>query len=138
MTCPDCGMKDNLPDFLSNAPLHRVLYHGADWSEVLGGRKSPSPRQQVLDAAANAVLRDRNDTHGSPENTFEAIADLWDAYDQHNKGQNGRAHDVAMKLELVKVARIACGAPAHMDNYTDTAGYSACAYELAVKEASNA
>lgn len=93
---------------------------------------SVSPRQQVLDTAKDAVLRDRNNTHGEPENTFAAIADLWDAYDAANKGKNGREHDVAMKLELVKVARIACGAPAHLDNYADGSGYFACAYELAV------
>lgn len=92
-----------------------------------------SHRASVLDAAKEAVLKDRNDTHGEPEDTFAAIADFRRVWRKHNRKLNGKRHDAAVELLLVKVARIATGAPAHMDNYVDTAGYASCAYELAMK-----
>lgn len=92
-----------------------------------------SPRKRVLDAASKAVLKDRNDTHGEPEDTFAAIADFHRVWRKWNRHRNGDEHDTAIELLLVKVARIATGAPAHMDNYVDTAGYASCAYELAMK-----
>lgn len=91
-----------------------------------------SPRQQVLDMAKKAVLVDRNNTHGEPEDNFAAIAALWKAWDEHRTVNRGDGHDVAVKMLLLKVARMGQG-ELNIDDYGDAAGYASCAYEAAVK-----
>lgn len=110
---------------MAGSPMSFAGANSPDWK--------PSHRASVLDSARDAVLKDRNDTHGEPEDTFAAIADFHRVWRKWNRQRNGDAHDAAIELLLVKVARIATGAPAHMDNYVDTAGYASCAYELAMK-----
>lgn len=85
-------------------------------------------RQQVLDAAARAVLHDRAKAHGNPEDTFDLIAQLWSAY----IGVEFEPHDVAAMMVLFKLGRIR-GNPQHFDSWVDVAGYSACGSELASK-----
>lgn len=85
-------------------------------------------RREVLDRAAECVLRDRNATHGSPENTFGTIAALWSAY----LGTAVTAADAAALLALLKIARIKAN-PAHDDNWIDLAGYAACGAEVVAK-----
>lgn len=82
-------------------------------------------RGEVLTRAAECVLRDRNATHGAPEDTFGTIARLWSAY----LGVDVTAADAAALLALLKIARIK-GNPAHDDNWIDLAGYAACGAEL--------
>lgn len=95
-------------------------------------------RQQILDAAANAVLKDRQSSYGPPENSFQAIAQLWAVYldarlQRHDDGtltlRPLESHDVAAMLVLLKVARIAIN-PQHTDSWIDVAGYGACGGEL--------
>lgn len=85
-------------------------------------------RKQILEAAIKCVCGDRDEQYGSPEKSFEAIADLWNAYLYHNK-QNPdgliTARDVAAMMVLFKVARIATGT-ATEDSWVDAAGYAAC------------
>jgi hypothetical protein len=83
-------------------------------------------RKQILDSAADAVLRDRNATHGAPENSFGTIAKLWSVF----LDKDVEPWQVAMMLGLLKVAR-AKGNPANADNFVDLAGYAACGGELA-------
>lgn len=83
-------------------------------------------RKSVLDAAAQAVLADRNNTHGAPENTFGMTADLWSTY----LGIEVSAHDVAVLNLLQKVSRIQHNSQ-HTDSWVDIAGYAACGSELA-------
>ena len=83
-------------------------------------------RRETLQAAENAVLRDREADHGRPEDTFATIAAMWSAM----LGQNISPANVAMMLAALKIAR-ATSNPAHEDNYVDLAGYAACAAELA-------
>jgi hypothetical protein len=86
-------------------------------------------RKQILDGAADAVLRDRNATHGAPENSFGTIAKLWSVF----LDKDVESWQVAMMLGLLKVAR-AKGNPANADNFVDLAGYAACGGELADQE----
>lgn len=83
-------------------------------------------RGDVLDTAKQYVTSDRQNDHGKPEDTFEAIAALWSAY----LGHRLESVDVAHMMVLLKVAR-AKQNPQHADNHVDIAGYAACAAELA-------
>jgi hypothetical protein len=79
-------------------------------------------RVEILGRAAHIVSADRNITYGPPEDSFDRIAALWNAY----LGTDTlMATDVAMMLALLKVARISAN-PLHEDSYTDLAGYAAC------------
>lgn len=91
-----------------------------------------TPREQVLNLAKKAVLTDRQSTHGEPEDTFAAIAALWNAWDQHKSANRGDEHDVAVRMLLLKVARMGQG-ELNIDDYGDASGYASCAYEAAVK-----
>ena len=85
-------------------------------------------RTEILMAANRCVAGDREQDYGSPEQNFERIAELWNAY------FTGRPDyispiDVACMLALLKIARIASG-HAKADNWVDLAGYAACGGEI--------
>jgi hypothetical protein len=82
-------------------------------------------RACVLDAARDAVLRDRAATHGAVENSFGQIAAVWSV----RLGGAITAAQVALMLVDLKVAR-AWGNPGHGDNWVDIAGYAACGGEV--------
>lgn len=83
-------------------------------------------RSDILALASQAVTVDRAATHGSPEDTFGLIAQLWSA----RLGVDLRPDQVAVMLIDLKTAR-AWGNPGHVDNWADIAGYAACGGELA-------
>ena len=81
-------------------------------------------RGELLDEAKALVCGDRNAQYGDPRPNHERIAALWSAY----LGRTVTAHDVAMCMVLVKVAR-----DAHhpkRDNLVDVAGYARTAERL--------
>lgn len=84
-------------------------------------------RGDILDTAKHYVLKDRNATHGDPEDNFGRIAELWAAY----KRVPFNAIDVAAMMALMKVARIA-QSPEHRDSWIDLAGYAACGAGIAL------
>ena len=85
-------------------------------------------RGDILDTAKEYVTKDRAADHGDMENNFNMIADYWSLHlEQHID-----AHDVAVMMTLLKVARIKSN-PKHMDNFIDGAGYLACGGELVSK-----
>lgn len=83
-------------------------------------------RSDILNTALTYVTKDRQATHGDPENNFSTIAQLWSAY----CNRTFTNEDVAAMMVLLKVARIKEN-PSHIDNWVDTAGYAACGGELA-------
>ena len=94
--------------------------------------ESPGPRSysrgDILDTAKEYVTKDRAADHGDMEDNFNMIADYWSLHlEQHID-----AHDVAVMMTLLKVARIKSN-PYHMDNFIDGAGYLACGGELVSK-----
>lgn len=89
-----------------------------------------SNRKTILDAAEKCVCHDRQNTHGRPEDSFGAIADLWTAY--LDAGREITPVDVAQMMILLKVGR-AKENPKHQDNWVDMAGYAACAGEIAAE-----
>lgn len=84
-------------------------------------------REQVIQEAAKCVLRDRNATHGEPENNFRDIADLWTAY----LGYEVNATQVACMMALMKIARLK-HTTAHRDSWVDLIGYAACGAGIAL------
>lgn len=92
--------------------------------------QQPAARKTILDAAEKCVCHDRQDTHGKPEDSFGAIADLWTAY--LGTGQEIDPVDVANMMILLKIGR-AKENPKHTDNWVDMAGYAACAGEIAAE-----
>lgn len=82
-------------------------------------------RDEILTKAAECVSGQRVDDYGKPENNFAVIAEFWSAYTKHII----TAHDVAVMMALLKIARISSG-HGKTDNYIDLAGYAACAGEL--------
>ena len=94
-------------------------------------------REYILDAAKRCVCGDRDNQYGSPEASFEAIADLWGSYlwNKHDLGRKGlgknfiNTEDVAALMVLFKMARVATGQN-KSDNWFDAAGYAACGGEI--------
>lgn len=87
-------------------------------------------RAEILTAAGNAVLRDRNRSYGEPENSFGDIEQIWAALDLARGDRPRGAADVALYLIAVKLIRAATN-PQHLDSWVDIAGYAACGGELA-------
>lgn len=86
-------------------------------------------RAEILENARKCVCGERENKYGSPENNFQAIADLWATYLQHKSGVGLDAVDVANMMVLFKVGR-ACTGTGSADTYVDIAGYAACAGEV--------
>lgn len=85
-----------------------------------------SVRQRTLEAAADCVLRDRNMTHGEPEDSFHEIAVGWSVI----AGCEIDATRVCLMMVWLKTVR-AKNNPDHVDNFTDILGYGSCAAECA-------
>lgn len=93
-------------------------------------------RTEILDTAKRCVCGDREQDYGSPENSFNTIADLWNTYIRAASDIQAielGAKDVAAMLALLKIARIASG-HAKEDNWVDLAGYAACGGEIETGE----
>jgi hypothetical protein len=86
-------------------------------------------RATILDAAAQACLKDRAATHGALEESFGDLACIWSA----RIGLSLTPEQVAIMLVDLKTVR-AWGNPGHADNWVDIAGYAACGGELALRE----
>lgn len=93
--------------------------------------REPTTRESILDAAKQCVCTDREGQYGSPEDNFATIAKMWSEYLRAVAGKEIEvsAHDVAAMMSLLKIARIATGAP-KADSWIDLAGYAACGGEI--------
>ena len=83
-------------------------------------------RGNLLDVAKAYITKDRQADHGDAEDNFTRIAQYWSVH----LGVPVKAHDVAVMMALLKVARIKQN-PNHIDNWVDGAGYFACGGEIA-------
>jgi len=86
-------------------------------------------RKELLAKATTIVTGERDAQYGGPEDNFNRIADLWNAY----LGEPDRIgpEDVAVMMMLLKVARLAASEYKSMDSWVDIAGYAACGAEIA-------
>lgn len=85
-------------------------------------------RADILDTAKEYVTKDRAAAHGDAEDNFGRIAAYWSAH----LDVQVSAHDVAVMMNLLKLARIK-SVPGNPDNWIDAAGYAACGGEIAIK-----
>lgn len=81
-------------------------------------------RTEILNQAIEITTKDRNNTHGEPENSFRKIAAIWSAI----LDKPIAPHTVALLMAGLKIAR-AAGKPDNPDNWVDLAGYAACGAE---------
>lgn len=85
-------------------------------------------RKECLEEAIRIVTKDRNATHGEPEDSFGEMAAYWSQY-LKDKPLPLQSHDVAAMMILFKVARIK-HSPQNSDNWVDAVGYGACGVEV--------
>lgn len=83
------------------------------------------PREDVLQTASSLISGDRDETYGSPAESFDRIAAIWSAL----LGVVVAPAQVAMMLAGMKLARLA-KTPAHADSWVDLAGYAALGGEV--------
>lgn len=95
--------------------------------------KAKPVRACVLEQALSATVKSRNDSYGDPFPNLCIAAELKATYKRAAGNKYHPSHDEAIDMVLSKIARIACGAVGHTDNYVDAAAYMAIAAECQVE-----
>lgn len=98
-------------------------------NETVTAAKEPSRKvigSDIFEIAKKIVNGHRQDDYGSPEDSFQNIANYWNAYfkqvaDDREDGLT--AEDVAIMMVLFKIARLGHGYT--KDSVVDICGYSA-------------
>lgn len=112
-----------------------ALLADPDWPVADQPDVSATPREAILRGAAEAVLRQRNNTYGPPTQDFARSAGICNALGFRFVDAEGRVselqpHHIAMIQQAVKMSRLTWD-PGHVDSWIDMAGYAACGYECA-------
>lgn len=85
----------------------------------------------LITEAADTISNKRPGVHGSAEQSFEMIGDLWTVYLRHIRrvrtDDTVRPEDVAEMMSMLKKSRKVYGDPMNVDNDVDDIGYSALA-----------
>jgi hypothetical protein len=92
-------------------------------------------KEDIADEAKRIVCGARREAYGTPEQNFDRIAVLWNAYLclAHGFEQDITPLDVAAMMRLVKEARL-IETPDHRDSYVDLVGYALCGAEIALSK----
>jgi len=94
---------------------------------------------KLLGSAADTVMRSRPGVHGSAENSFEMIGELWTVYLRHTRRTRTSdaitPSDVAQMMSMLKKARAIYGDVNNDDNFVDDIGYTALAGMLQLPDA---
>ena len=85
--------------------------------------------KDILKEANSLISKDREKDYGDKVKNHENIAKLWSAY----KGIEITAHDVAVMMVLLKIARTKLG-EVSKDTYIDMSAYGAIAGEIKFRE----
>lgn len=84
---------------------------------------------KLLGDAAQTILKDRPGVHGSAENSFAMIGEMWTTYLRHTRSVRRsdmiRPVDVAQMMSILKKCRAIYGDVNNADNFIDDIGYSA-------------
>lgn len=89
-------------------------------------------REKILKEAERCVCMNRESVYGPPEDSFNTISLFWNACLVSRKDKDCQildAHDVAIMMALLKIARVTTGIYKR-DSYVDACGYMACAGEI--------
>ena len=91
-------------------------------------------REDILEEAKKQVCGHRVEDYGTPEDSFEVIAEFWTTYLKDKLGAFSEISrkDVAVMMALLKIARIRTDTKS--DSYVDLAGYASCAGEIGINE----
>jgi hypothetical protein len=73
---------------------------------------------EILMEAANLVTGSRLETHGSAEESYGMVAELWGAY----RGEKYSTDDVLVMMALMKIGRVKHGSK-NIDDFVDACGY---------------
>ena len=78
------------------------------------------------------IVAERERQHGSPKEIFESIAIFWSDYLYRAYGceVDLSGMDVALMMNLFKIARVIENPKGSLDSLMDIAGYAACAAEV--------
>ena len=78
------------------------------------------------------IVAERELQHGSPKEIFETIAIFWSDYLNRTHGfmMDLSGMDVALMMDLFKIARVIENPKGSLDSLMDIAGYAACAAEV--------
>lgn len=89
---------------------------------------------EILQTAAGIVGGARANTHGDVLSNHERISTMWNAYlaIRNDPAAPLDAHDAALMMALLKIARTQLGAY-NPDDGIDHVGYAACAAEIAAR-----
>lgn len=132
--------RDDMPSFTGGTRREEIaeFFEGGDYyhAHTAPNREEivPEPRGRVLAEAINTINGQRQDSYGNPEDSFERIANLWDAYltGKYKSEIDLTAEDVALMMTLMKIARMMTGS-GHRDSYIDAAGYIGLAADMGAK-----
>lgn len=88
-------------------------------------------KESILQEAERIINGERRVEYGDARDCFALISNLWTEYsiDKLKDDTSISAHDVAMMMCLMKIARTTTGAKKR-DTYVDIAGYAALAANL--------
>lgn len=85
----------------------------------------------LLKEAHDTISKKRPGVHGSAEQSFTFIGEIWTIYLRHMRRVRGNdiimPHDVAQLMSVLKKARAMYGDQSNADNFIDDAGYTALA-----------
>ena len=133
MTCQNCHGNDFILDCLGE-PISCPVCTDPDTRIIFGnsGTSSSMPRAEILEAAKKLITEDRHRQHGDAHITMKKIAQYWTTY----RGVNINGSDGCMMMALLKIARQQFNSGSR-DNYQDSAGYEALAWEISLREKSS-
>lgn len=87
-------------------------------------------RSKILSDANRLLHGDREKDYGTPQASFERIAERWSQRMCLHGGEPITAADVALAMADLKLARLAGSPDLHVDSVLDGIGYLALAYEV--------
>lgn len=98
--------------------------------------------RKLAQDAAGIVTNGRDEAYGKPEDSFLAIAALWQGYENAKRsiGTQGveTKEDVARRMELLKMARRMTAEKPNLDSYVDGIGYILCEARITIDDGAGA
>lgn len=104
-----------------------------NWKNDMANIKEPirrTKRFEILSDANDLLHGGREDDYGSPQASFERIAQRWNQRACRHDGEPLTASDVALMMADLKMARLAQSGELHIDSVLDGIGYFALAFEV--------
>ena len=125
-TCLNTASVNRIPDSYLGGYMYFINFPEVERVDAVTKiKKDIINRDDILDKAKSIINGERQGTYGSPEDSFQVIANFWSSY----LNTDLTPHDVANMMILLKIARNAGGVYKD-DNWIDICGYAAIGGEL--------